>query len=126
MTSTADQPEIPVHEGQEAIEQAYAEAEREGVPFVAIERYENGYAFTYDLLPAGRRLTPAILAEVKTRLTSELEDIVGDGELATAEVGKSVSDSLGHVSVLASEAAARRVAHAVAPVVLDQTNWTEA
>jgi hypothetical protein len=79
-----------------------------------------------------------ILADVSARIQdriperipldpfAELEDIVGDGELATAEVGKSVSDSLGHVSVLASEAAARRVAHAVAPVVLDQTNWTEA
>jgi hypothetical protein len=124
VTSTADTPEVPVHEGQEAIERAYAAAEREGVPFVAIERYEEGYAFTYDLLPAGKRLTPAIRKEVQVRLTRELEDIVATGT-GPHEVSKSVNDSLGHVSLLASEAQARRVARAVAPVVLDDDNWLE-
>ncbi len=124
VTSTADSPEIPVHEGKEAIERAYASAEQEGVPFVAIECYDEGYAFTYDLLPAGKRLTPAIRKEVQVRLTAELEDIVGS-DTATAEVSKSVSDSLGHVSLLGSEAEARRVAQVVAPVVLDEANWLD-
>lgn len=116
--------EIPVYEGQAEIDRAYARAEREGVPFVAIESYEEGYAVTYDLLPAGAALAPAVRKEVQVRLTAELEDIVGDtGE--TVEVSKSVSDSLGHVSMLASEAEARRVADAVAPVVLDPDNWTD-
>jgi hypothetical protein len=124
VTSTADSPEIPVHEGQDAIEQAYSRAEREGVPFVAIERYDEGYAFTYDLLPAGKRLTPAIQKEVKLRLTTELEDVVGSNT-ATTELSKSVSDTLGHVSLFAGEAEARQVARAVAPIVLDDANWLD-
>jgi hypothetical protein len=124
VTSTADSPEIPVHDGQEAIERAYSRAEREGEPFVAIERYDEGYAFTYDLLPAGKRLTPAIRKEVQVRLTTELEEVVGS-DTATVEVSKSVGDSLGHVSLLASEAEARRVARTVAPVVLDDANWLD-
>lgn len=117
--------EIPVHEGQTAVEQAYAEAEREGVPFVAIERYEEGYAFTYDLLPAGERLTPASRDRVQNLLTNELETIVGDSNSTTTEVAKSVNDSLGQVSLFASESEARRVAETVVPVVLDPDNWVE-
>jgi hypothetical protein len=124
VTSTADIPEIPVHDGQEAVERAYARAQKKGVPFVAIERYEEGYAFTYDLLPAGKRLTPAIQKEVRVRLTNELEELVGS-DTATVEASKSVSDSLGHVSLLSSEAEARQVARAVAPVVLDEANWLD-
>jgi len=124
VTQPADTPEIPVHEGKEAIERAYGKAEREGVPFVAIECYEEGYAFTYDLLPAGKRLTPAIRKEVQVRLTNELEDIVGSNT-ATVEVSKSVGDSLGHVSLFSAEAEARQVARAVAPVVLDEANWLD-
>jgi len=122
---SGDRPEVPVYEGQAEIDRAYARAEREGVPFVAIESYEEGYAFTFDLLPAGATLAPAVRKEVKVRLTAELEDIVGDTETGTVEVSKSVSDSLGHVSMLASAAEARRVADAVAPVVLDADNWTD-
>ena len=124
MTSTADTPEIPVYEGQEAIKQAYDRAERDGVPFVAIERYEEGYAFTYDLLPAGKRLTPAVEKEVTVRLTDILEDIVA-AESGPVEVSKSVSDSLGHVSLFDSESQARQAARAIAPVVLDEANWLE-
>lgn len=120
---SGDQPEIPVHEGQAEIDRAYARAEREGVPFVALESYEEGYAFTYDLLPAGAKLAPAVRKEVQVRLTTEVEAVVGDTETGTVEVSKSVSDSLGHVSMFASEAEARRVAEAVAPVVLDPDNW---
>jgi hypothetical protein len=120
VTETA---EIPVHDGQAAVEQAYAEAEREGVPFVAIERYEEGYAFTYDLLPAGERLTPANRDRVQSLLTTELETIVGDSDSATTEAAKSVNDSLGQVSLFASESEARQIAEAVVPVVLNPDNW---
>jgi hypothetical protein len=125
VTSTSDTPEVPVHDGQDAIERAYTSAEQEGVPFVAIEHYEDGYAFTYDLLPAGERLTPPMRKEVQVRLTDTLEDIVRSDETRTVEVSKSVNDSLGHVSLLASEAEARQIARAVAPVVLDRANWVE-
>ena len=119
------EPRIPLYEGQQAIEEAYQLAEREREPFFAVERYEEGYAVTFDLLPAGQQLAPTARKEVQTRLTHEVEQIVGDSSLSTAEVSKSVSDSLGHVSLLGSEAEARQVARVVAPVVLDEANWLD-
>lgn len=120
-----DQPTIPVYDGRAAVEEGYAAAQREGVPFFAVERYEEGYAVTYDLLPAGKQLVPTARKEVSVRLNAEIEDIVGDEELATAEVSKSVNDSLGNVSFLDAEASAKRLARAIAPIVLDEANWTE-
>lgn len=125
MSDTDDHPKIPVYDGREAVETGYATAQREEIPFFGIERYEEGYAVTYDLLPAGKQLAPTARKEVEVRLTTELEDIVGDEQLATIEVSKSVNDSLGNVSFLSSEASARRVARAIAPIVLDEANWTE-
>lgn len=121
-----DQPQIPVYDGREAVEVGYAAAEREGVPFFGIERYEEGFAVTYDLLPAGQQLVPTARKEVAVRLTNELEAIVADEELATTEASKSVNDSLGNISLLESEAGARRVAAAIAPIVLDDANWETA
>ena len=118
-------PKIPVYDGQAAVERGYAAAQRESVPFFAVERYEEGYAVTYDLLPAGKQLVPTARKEVSVRLTTEIEEIVGDEELTTAEVSKSVSDSLGNVSFLDAEASAKRLARAIAPIVLDEANWTE-
>lgn len=120
-----DDPKIPVYDGQAAVERGYTAAQREGVPFFAVERYDEGYAVTYDLLPAGKQLVPTARKEVSVRLTAEVEEIVGDEELATAEVSKSVNDSLGNVSFLDAEASAKRVARAIAPIVLDEANWTE-
>lgn len=125
VTRAEDASEIPVYEGQQGVETAYANAEREGIPFFGIEQYEDGYAITYDLLPAGKQLAPTARKEVEVRLTNELEAIVGDTERPTGEVSKTVNDSLGNVSLLASEAGARRVAQAVAPIVLDEANWEE-
>lgn len=120
-----DDPKIPIYDGQESVERGYTAAQREGVPFFGVERYEEGYAVTYDLLPAGKQLVPTARKEVEVRLTAELEEIVGDETLATVEVSKSVNDSLGNVSLLDTEASARRVARAIAPIVLDEANWTE-
>jgi hypothetical protein len=118
--------EIPLYEGQEAVDEAYAAAERNRDPFFAVERYEQGYAVTYDLLPAGHQLAPTARKEATARLTREVEAIVGDDSLPTTEVSRSVSDSLAHVSFFGQEDSARRVAAALSGVVLDETNWVEA
>jgi hypothetical protein len=118
--------EIPLYEGQEAVDEAYAAAERNHEPFLAVERYEQGYAVTYDLLPAGHQLVPTAQEEVTARLTREVEAIVGDDSLPTTEVSRSISDSLAHLSFFGREDSARRVAAALSGVVLDETNWVEA
>ena len=123
MTDAQDEFKIPVFSGKAAVEAGYAQAQQDGVPFFGIEEYEEGYAVTYDLLPADEQLAPTARKEVQTRLTAEVEDIVGDSSLATVEVSKSVNDSLGNVSMLESEASARRIARAIAPIVLDTANW---
>jgi hypothetical protein len=118
--------EVPLYEGREGVEAGYAAAQRDGEPFFGVEAYEDGYAVTYDLLPAGAQLTPDARAEVADRLTREVEAIVGDDTLPTAEVSRSVSDSLGNVSTFGREDSARRVAAAVAGIVLDESNWVPA
>jgi hypothetical protein len=117
--------EIPVYQGQSGVEAAYERAERDGVPFFGIEQYEEGYAVTYDLLPAGKRLARTAHKEVKVRLTSEIEDIVGDSQRQTAEVSKTVNDSLGNVSMFVTEESARQVAQAIEPIVLEEANWVD-
>jgi len=118
-----DTSSIPLYEGQAAVEAAYSQAESAETPFFAVERYEEGYAVTYDLLPAGTALTPTARKEVEARLTQEVESIVADDSLPTAEVGKTVNDSLGNVSLFEREDSARRVASVIAPIVLDEANW---
>ena len=126
MTQGYDPAEVPLYEGREAVEEGYAAAQRERAPFFAVEAYEEGYAVTYDLLPTGHQLAPAAHQEVTERLTDEVEAIVGDDSLPTAEVGRSLSPSLGNLSLFEREESARRVAAAVSDVVLDRANWVEA
>ncbi|MEF8908024.1 MAG: hypothetical protein V5A13_09200 [Haloarculaceae archaeon] len=126
MTQGYDPAEVPLYEGREGVEEGYAAAQRQGVPFFAVEAYEEGYAVTYDLLPAGRQLAPTAYQEVTERLTHEVEDVVGDESLPTAEVSRSVSASLGNVSFFGREDTARRVAAAISRVVLDEANWVAA
>ncbi|MEF8901504.1 MAG: hypothetical protein V5A25_09810 [Halovenus sp.] len=126
MTDRYDPATVPVYAGQEGVEDAYRRAERDGTPFFGVEEYEDGYAVTYDLLPAGHRLAPTADKEARTRLTQEIESIVADGTLPTTEVSKSVNDSLANVSLFERERSARRVAAAVAPIVLDEANWVPA
>jgi hypothetical protein len=120
-----DPSSIPLYEGQAAVEEAYSAAEGSETPFFAVERYEEGYAVTYDLLPAGASLTVTAQKEVDARLTQEVESIVADDSLPTVEVGKTVNDSLGNVSIFEREDSARRVASVIAPIVLDEANWTD-
>jgi len=121
-----DPQEVPLYETREQLEAEYAAAEREGEPFFAVEAYEEGYAVTYDLLPAGKELAQPAASEVGERLTREIEDIVADERMPTAEVSRSVSASLGHVAFFGREHSARRVAAAISTVVLDEANWVEA
>ena len=116
---------VPLYEGRPAVEDAYAQAERDGQPFFGVESYDEGYSITYDLLPAGYALAPPTQKEVKLRLTTEIEAVVADDGLPTTEVSKSVSASLGSIATFEREESARRVAAAVSDLVLDEANWVE-
>lgn len=118
--------EVPCYEDTATRDAEYERAERENVPFFAVERYEEGYAVTYDLLPAGHELSKPARKELNERLTRELEDIVGDPSEPVRELSKSVSASLGSVSLFEQESTARRVASVVGAIALDESNWVEA
>jgi hypothetical protein len=126
VTAGYDPSEVPLYEDRPAVEAAYARAEREREPFFGVETYEEGYAVTYDLLPAGQQLAPPAYAEVGERITREVEAIVGDESLPTTEVSRTVGESLGNVSFFEREASARRVAASVSTLVLDEANWEAA
>lgn len=126
MPAGYDPDEIPLYEDRATLEAAYAAAEREGRPFVAVEAYDEGYAVTYDLLPTGRELAPPAASEVGERITREIEDIVGDERMPATEVSRSVSASLGHIAFFGRERSARRVAATASAIVLDEANWVEA
>lgn len=118
--------EVPLYGDRETLEAEYAAAERAGEPFLAVEVYDEGYAVTYDLLPTGKELAPPAASEVRERITREVEDVVADERLPTAEVSRSVSASLGHVAFFQREQTARRVAAVVSRIVLDEANWVDA
>ena len=117
--------EVPLYEDRETVEREYRRAQEEERPFFAVEAYDEGYAVTYDLLPAGYQLAPPAESEVNERLTREIEAIVGDESLPTTEVSRTVSASLGNVTFFAREDSARRVAAVVSALVLDEANWVE-
>jgi hypothetical protein len=118
--------DVPLYEDQHARDEAYRRAEREQTPFFAVEQYEEGYAVTYDLLPAGHELSKPACKELEERLTREVESLVGDPSVPTVEVSKTVSESLGSVSLFERERTAREVAALVSRTVLDEANWVEA
>jgi hypothetical protein len=126
MSQGYDPSDVPLYESHEVRDEQYYAAEAEGRPFFAVERYEEGYAITYDLLPAGHELTPAATESVADLLTEEVEAVVADADRPTTEVSKGVSASLGSVSAFRREATAREVASALSRVVLDRSNWVEA
>jgi hypothetical protein len=117
--------DVPLYEDRETVEAKYTEAERAGEPFLAVERYEEGYAVTFDLLPADKELAPPAASEVGERITREVEEIVGDERMPTTEVSRSVSASLGHIAFFGRERSARRVAAVVSTIVLDEANWVD-
>lgn len=115
-----------MYEDQAARDKHYRQAETDSRPYLAVERYEQGYAVTYDLLPAGAELSQPMAKELNERVVRAVESVVGDRERATAEVSQSISASLGNVGVFESERAAREVAVVVAQLALDEDNWVEA
>jgi hypothetical protein len=118
--------DIPVYEDRDARDEHYREAESAGEPYLAIERYEEGYTVTYDLLPAGAELSNPITKELNEQVIRTVESVVGEDQRATAEVSQSISASLGNVGVFDSERAAREVAGVVARLALDEDNWVDA
>jgi len=118
--------DVPLYEDQQARDDAYYQAEAESSPFFAVERYEEGYAITYDLLPAGKELSEPMRKELTEQVTRKVEDVVGDEALATVEVSRSIGGSLGNISFFERESTARDVAAMISQLVLDETNWVEA
>lgn len=118
--------DIPLYEDQATRDEQYRAAEQEGRPYLAVERYDGGYAVTYDLLPAGAELAAPTEKELTERVTRAVEDIVGDEALPTVEVSKSISASLGNVGVFRRERTAREIAVVIAHLALDEANWVEA
>jgi len=118
--------DVPLYEDQQARDDAYYEAEAESTPFFAVERYEEGYAITYDLLPAGKELSEPMRKELNEQVTRTVEDVVGDDALATVEVSRSIGASLGNISFFERESTARDVAVVVSRIVLDEANWVDA
>jgi hypothetical protein len=118
--------EVPLYEDRETVEAEYAAAEADAEPFFAIERYEEGYVITYDLLPAGFQLSEPAVSELDERTLRAVEEIVGDETRPTAEVSRSIGASLGQLSFFEREASAREVAAAVSVLVLDEANWVTA
>ena len=71
-----DPSDVPVYEDTAARDEAYYRAEREETPFLAVERYEGGYAITYDLLPAGYELARPARKELTEQLSQKIEAVV--------------------------------------------------
>lgn len=124
--SKYDPADVPLCPDREAVEKQYSRAEREREPFFAVEAHEDGYAVTYDLLPAGAQLVDSAHDDATACITAEVEAIVGDESLPTTEVSRSVSPSLASISLFRREESARRVAAAVSEIVLDRANWETA
>ncbi|MFB6165226.1 MAG: hypothetical protein ABEJ31_08720 [Haloarculaceae archaeon] len=126
MTEGYDPDDVPVHRDDAARDAAYERAQAAGEPYFAIERVDGGYAITYDLLPAGAQLTRPVVADLRERVTASVEDVVGDPDRPTGEVGHSIGDSLGNLSTFATEETAREVAATLSRIVLERDNWTDA
>jgi len=126
VTEAPDPDEIPLYGDRETVDEQYRAAERASRPFFGIERYDEGYAITYDLLPAGVQLAEPVRAELGERVTREVEHIVDDDSRPTTDVSRTISESLGQLSFFASEESARVVAATIAPLVLDEANWVTA
>ncbi|SEP09001.1 hypothetical protein SAMN05216388_103224 [Halorientalis persicus] len=115
--------EVPLYRDLDTRDEQYERAQDSAEPFFAVEQYEEGYAVTYDLLPAGFQLAEPARQELDERLTRAVEGIVGDADRPTTEVSRTVGDSLGNVSFFGREDSAREVAAVISTIVLDENNW---
>jgi len=121
-----DPSEVPLYENRTTVEEQYEAAQADELPFFAIEQYEEGFAITYDLLPADSELAEPAVSELDERVTREVESIVGDESRPTTEVSRSIGKSLGQLSFFTSEESAREVAARISTLVLDEANWVAA
>ena len=121
---TAPNPEdVPVYTDPDVRDLRYHEAEAEGAPYLAVEAYEEGYAVTFDLMPAGVQLTDEARTEIQELVRTEVEAIVADADAPETEVSHNLGPALGSIAAFEQEATARAVAAAVGDVVLDESNW---
>ena len=117
--------EIPVFEDPDVRDLHYHESEAEGEPYLAVERYDEGYAVTFDLMPAGVQLTADGQRAVKERLVAEVEAVVGDADSPELEISHNLGAALGSVAAFEDVTTAQRLAASVAEPLLDESNWTE-
>ena len=121
---TAPNPEdVPVYTDPDVRDLRYHEAEAEGVPYLAVEAYDEGYAVTFDLMPAGVQLTAEARTEVRELIRTEVESIVADVDTPETEVSHNIGPALGSIAAFEQEATAREIAASVGDVVLDESNW---
>lgn len=118
--------EVPLYETRATVDEQYEVAETNDTPFFAIEQYEDGFAITFDLLPANAELAEPAVSELDERVTRDIEEIVGDDSRPATEVSRSIGNSLGQLSFFLSEESAREVAATISTFVLDEANWVEA
>ena len=123
MTAPPDPEDVPVYTDPDVRDLRYHEAQAEGVPYLAVERYEQGYAVTFDLMPAGVQLTDGARSEIMDLIRTEVERIVADTDAPETEVSHNLGPALGSIAAFEQEATARAVAAALGGVVLDESNW---
>lgn len=121
---TAPAPEdVPVYRDPDVRDRHYHEAETAGVPYLAVERYEEGYAVTFDLMPAGVQLTATAQTEVRDCIRTEVEAVVADANAPETEVSHNVGAALGSIAAFEAETTAQSIAASVGAVVLEEDNW---
>lgn len=116
---------MPVARTDGERDRLYEAAEVDARPYLAVEDTDRGWGVVYDLLPANAELTEAAAAALKERLVAHLEDVIGDPDRETSEVGHSVEPEMGTLYGFATEETAREVGELVADVVLDRSNWQQ-
>jgi hypothetical protein len=115
--------DVPVCESPADRDRRYRDAQRDGEPFLAVDAEEQGYPITYDLLPAGQRLSSDAHAELEARVREEIERVIDDPDAATDRLDAGIGPQMGNVYFFAEEATARDVAAAISRIVLDERNW---
>jgi hypothetical protein len=118
-----DPGDVPVYRSHAEREEAYRAAERDGTPFLGVDEEPEGYPLTYDLLPAGRRLTDEAHERLQAVVREELERVLEDHDSPTEELRAGIGEQMGNVHLFADEASAREVAAAMSELLFDEDNW---
>lgn len=118
-----DPQDVPVYEDADVRDLHYYRAEANGEPYLAVERYEEGYAVTFDLLPAGAQLAAPARTDLRDELVAAVEGIVGDDASPETELSHNLGPSMGSVATFEEVATAKSVAVRLAGIVLEEANW---